>query len=718
MDSNSGITLNLSTESRPKPDSKNFNRFQNVPAKREKWQKTSGKSPPKNSMKRLTTDLKTKNNSNQSMLPPAKKLKTKNSSEQPSVSNNFKHDTTQGVVSSLFKNNPEIPVIKKNNVKQHKEGLFSDSSFQNLSLHPFMISNLEERLKLTQVTHVQKEAIPAIISGQDVLIKSQTGTGKTLAYAVPIVQSLQAMQPPVARSHGVYALVLVPTRELALQSFETFRKLVYPFQWIVPGSIMGGEKKKAEKARIRKGINILIATPGRMVDHVQNTRSLDLSGLKWFVLDEADRLLDIGFEKDVAMIMNAVNEQSKSRQNILLSATLTEGVERLAGISLHDPLHIDIAKDQESVALVQNDASKEMSKEADKYYSTPNQLKQYFLMVPSKLRLVTLTAFLLWRCKVSQKSKVVVFLSSRDSVEFHHALLDCILNKREEKTEIDEVNEILGETREEEDDDDKITFYKLHGNMSQEERTSIYQEFCLVQSGVLLCTDVAARGLDLPQVNWIVQYNTPETPEVYIHRVGRTARIGKEGQSILFLTPAEAGYVEILSKQKISLKEMAVKDILNTLLSYDFSSKQRKRVHHTWEEAASSLQLHMENYVLKKNDNQQLAKTAYQSFIRAYATYPSYLKHIFHVKNLHLGHVAKSFGLRVTPTTIGSNIQKQRHKQATELKKKKPSNYMKMNIRQMLVSEHASGITDLSSVVAEKRGKMTKRRKMRKKKIP
>ncbi|XP_033099162.1 probable ATP-dependent RNA helicase DDX31 isoform X2 [Anneissia japonica] len=697
-----GITLNLSTEYKTKKTNSSCTgkKRQKIPLKSPpgksakaipawKHHKTSEKLSPDSSTKAFAnvkgqkTSEKLATGRSEKIVPivekrkvSVKKFKGKNEIWNSPVSKiqDSKHDTSsyKGVVSSLFKNNPKIPVIERNTVQQHNEGLFSDSNFKNLNLHPFMISNLEERLKLSQVTQVQNESIPAILSGQDVLIKSQTGTGKTLAYAVPIVQSLQAMQPPVARSHGVHALVLVPTRELALQSFETFRKLVYPFQWIVPGSIMGGEKKKAEKARIRKGINILIATPGRMVDHVQNTRSLDLSGLKWFVLDEADRLLDMGFEKDIATITNSVNEQSSSRQNVLLSATLTEGVERLAGISLHDPLYINIAKDQEKVGS--GPASfKEPTKGTDKYYTTPNQLKQHFLVVPSKLRLVTLATFLLWRCKISEKSKVVVFLSSRDAVEFHSVLLSRILNKEED--EDDKVHELLRGTREEQDDDQKINFYKLHGNMTQEERTSIYQEFCLVQSGVLLCTDVAARGLDLPKVKWIVQYNTPETPEVYIHRVGRTARIGKEGQSILFLTPAEVDYVGILSQQKISLKEMAVNDVLNTLLTYDLFNSNRKRAHHTWEEAASALQLHMENFVLKKHDNQQLAKTACQSFIRAYATYPSHLKHIFHVKNLHLGHVAKSFGLRVTPTSIGSNIQKLRHKQAIELKRKNVERY-------------------------------------------
>jgi ATP-dependent RNA helicase DDX31/DBP7 len=150
-------------------------------------------------------------------------------------------------------------------------------------------SNLENTFGITTMTESQRLAIPHLLARRDVLLRSPTGTGKTLAYAVPIVEYLSSLEPKVQRSTGPLALIIVPTRELALQCFQVFQQLLKPFVYIVPGCITGGEKRKAEKARLRKGINVLIGTPGRLADHVVHTKSLCLRKLHWLVLDEADR---------------------------------------------------------------------------------------------------------------------------------------------------------------------------------------------------------------------------------------------------------------------------------------------------------------------------------------------------------------------------------------------------------------------------------------------
>ena len=150
------------------------------------------------------------------------------------------------------------------------------------------------------MTEAQYSSIPLLLKRKDVLVKSQTGSGKTLAYAIPIVQTLQQISPKIDRTSGILALVIVPTRELVLQTYTWFVKILKPFTWVVASYLMGGEKKKSEKARIRKGVNILVSTPGRLLDHLSSTKNLNLGRLQWLVLDEADRLLDLGYEKDVA----------------------------------------------------------------------------------------------------------------------------------------------------------------------------------------------------------------------------------------------------------------------------------------------------------------------------------------------------------------------------------------------------------------------------------
>ena len=176
-------------------------------------------------------------------------------------------------------------------------------------------------------------------SNSDVLIKiAPPALGKTLAYALPLIQRLEQIRPKVSRTDGPYAVVLLPTRELAIQSYEVIETLCRTFVWIVPGLIVGGEKRKAEKSRIRKGINIVIATPGRLLDHLNTTKSLSLKNLLVLIFDEADRLLDMGFEQTVSQILSNVKEQcNRNIQTGLLSATLSPKVENLASISLQDP---------------------------------------------------------------------------------------------------------------------------------------------------------------------------------------------------------------------------------------------------------------------------------------------------------------------------------------------------------------------------------------------
>ncbi|XP_053060426.1 probable ATP-dependent RNA helicase DDX31 isoform X5 [Acinonyx jubatus] len=401
--------------------------------------------------------------------------------------------------SSLFKNNPEIPELHRPVVKQVQEQVFTSDAFHKLDLHPHLISTINTVLNMTSMTSVQKQSIPVLLEGRDALVRSQTGSGKTLAYCIPVVQSLQAMKSKIQRSDGPYALVLVPTRELALQSFNTVQKLLKPFTWIVPGVLMGGERKKSEKARLRKGINILISTPGRLVDHIKSTKNIHFSRIRWLILDEADRILDLGFEKDITVILNAVNAECQQRQNVLLSATLTEGVTRLADISLLDPVQISVLDQHHGQSDPEQGTLPEVSPlppddELDSF-AIPGSLDQHVTLVPSKLKLVSLAAFILQKCKFEKDQKMIIFFLSCELVEFYYHLFLRTLPACSG----------VPASRQPPSASTRFKFLRLHGNMEQEERTAVFEEFSHSKTGILLCTDVAARGLDLPQVTWIVQ---------------------------------------------------------------------------------------------------------------------------------------------------------------------------------------------------------------------
>ena len=451
----------------------------------------------------------------------------------PSTGNSAEPELKKDFISSLFNHNPDIPTLElAGNVDPVQEAVFTAKTFSDVSIHPHLVKNLGD-LEIQNLTLVQSKSIPIILAGKDVLVKSQTGSGKTFAYAIPILQKLQEIRPKISRKDGTYALIIVPTRELAIQSFEWLQKICRTFNWIIPGVILGGENKKSEKARVRKGINILISTPGRLIDHIEHTKCLSLEKIRWLVLDEADRMLELGYERDVQKIIAALNEKQepdnpnmvvlnqghnsgKNRQTILLSATLTQGIEQLSEVSMKHPVFIDAATEESDI----NNSS-------ERSLTTPENLKQNFIIVPAKLRLVVLATFVLWKCRFSaQPRKVLIFMPTQDSVDYHSELLGRCINNANSKREINEISDqedeltseakqFLGNNKLKDkssndasvSDLKQIRMFKLHGSMSQKDRMDVFNKFRGADSdgSVLLCTDVAARGLDLPQVDWIVQ---------------------------------------------------------------------------------------------------------------------------------------------------------------------------------------------------------------------
>ena len=696
------------------------------------------------------------------------KSKTDNNSNVGDNKNtNFSHKPV-GKISSLFGHNPDIPNIGQRLVKPINEPIFTGTTFTDLKIHPFMISNLEQNMHITKMTIVQQKAIPQIFSGKDILVRSQTGSGKTLAYALPIVECLHKIRPKLSRNSGLKALIVVPTRELALQTYECFLKLIKPFTWIVPGYLAGGEKRKAEKARLRKGCNILVGTPGRLLDHIKRTTALKLSDVKYFVLDEADRMFDMGYEKDISGIVSALkvslpsqntgydamkmlrqnikkvftdedlehlensgdleesrNDKQKDnlsvesnkdidvesedddivdntkrkqvyhsssdddsdqcepyvkskksdrqkacsdfvekkefdtlkdktqlkeddnhngdesrRQTILLSATLTQAVEKLAGLAMDHPVFIDAAK--ENLETTGGDAN-----ELNEDLVVPQSVNQSYIVTPPKLRMVTLSAYIAGKCQSHGQHKILIFMATQDMVDYHTEILSSVLTKP-----IDE------------DDDDSdplvdVEFFKLHGSMTQKERTEVFKTFRQAKSGVLLCTDVAARGLDLPKVDCVIQYTGPTSARDYVHRIGRTARAGSSGSATIFLTPPEIEFVRMLESRRIRIRQEIMDDILNNLLT---PLSKHSSVHN----AAIGLQNEFETMVLEDTKLRERACKAYTSWIRFYSSYPRDMREIFDRRTVHLGHYAKSFALRETPQRIGGIGKKLHEKDSSK----------------------------------------------------
>jgi ATP-dependent RNA helicase DDX31/DBP7 len=331
---------------------------------------------------------------------------------------------------------------------------------------------------------------------------------------------------------------------------------------------------------LRKGITLLVATPGRLLDHLKTTEAFQISCLEWIILDEADHLLELGFEDSIIEILKTIRGKRKeglaNPRVILCSATIQRNVKQLAELTMDkDPLFIQVSK-KESKSI--------KSKEQLQEISVPAQLVQSFATVPPKLRLVSLIGLLKHITSSEAESHIIIFVSCRDSVDFHYDLL-CSTSSIE-KYNGDMIPNFSSGLVSSYIPGSKI--YKLHGNMQQADRIKSFEGFTKSsESNILLCTDVAARGLDLPNITDIIQYDPPADIKDYIHRIGRSGRMGRSGKSFLFLLPSEQEYNQILSSHGLSLLEHNILPFLHAL------DKDKN-----YETAANNLQSKLENFIL------------------------------------------------------------------------------------------------------------------------
>ncbi|KAI1262326.1 P-loop containing nucleoside triphosphate hydrolase protein [Xylariaceae sp. FL1019] len=441
--------------------------------------------------------------------------------------------------------------------------------FAELNLSPKTLQAINEDMKFETMTTIQRRAIPPLLAGRDVLGAAKTGSGKTLAFLIPAIEMLSALRFKPRNGTGV--IVVSPTRELALQIFQVATELMKHHSQTY-GIVIGGANRRAEADKLAKGVNCLIATPGRLLDHLQNTPGFVFKNLRTLVIDEADRILEVGFEDEMKQIIKIL--PNENRQTALFSATQTTKVEDLARISLRPgPLYINVDEQKE--------------------FSTVEGLEQGYLICEADMRFLVLFSFL----KKNLKKKIIVFLNSCNSVKYYAELLNYI----------------------------DLPCLDLHGKMKQQKRTNTFFEFVNAEKAILICTDVAARGLDIPSVDYIVQLDPPDDPREYIHRVGRTARgSGSKGRSLLFLQPSEVGFLSHLKAARVPVVE------------YDFPAKKILNVTSQLEKLVAG------NFYLN-----QSAKEGYRAYLHAYASHS--LRTVFDINKLDLAKVAKSFGFATPP---------------------------------------------------------------------
>ncbi|XP_054934779.1 probable ATP-dependent RNA helicase DDX10 isoform X2 [Physeter macrocephalus] len=453
--------------------------------------------------------------------------------------------------------------------------------FSDFPLSKKTLKGLQEA-QYRLVTEIQKQTIGLALQGKDVLGAAKTGSGKTLAFLVPVLEGLYRLQ--WTSTDGLGVLIISPTRELAYQTFEVLRKVGKNHDFSA-GLIIGGKDLKHEAERINN-INILVCTPGRLLQHMDETICFHATNLQMLVLDEADRILDMGF----ADTMNAIIENlPKKRQTLLFSATQTKSVKDLARLSLKNPEYVWVHEKAK--------------------YSTPATLEQNYIVCELQQKISVLYSFL----RSHLKKKSIVFFSSCKEVQYLYRVF-CRLRPG-------------------------ISVLALHGRQQQMRRMEVYNEFVRKRDAVLFATDLAARGLDFPAVNWVLQFDCPEDANTYIHRAGRTARYKEDGKALLILLPSEEkGMVHQLLQKKVPVKEIKINP-----------------------EKLIDIQKKLESFLAQDQDLKERAQRCFVSYIRS--VYLMKDKEIFDVSKLPIPEYAVSLGLAVAPRVrFLQRMQKQPNK--------------------------------------------------------
>ncbi|KAK4489297.1 hypothetical protein RD792_005101 [Penstemon davidsonii] len=454
-------------------------------------------------------------------------------------------------------------------------------------LNPKLSDSVLEALTISGFefcTPVQAATIPLLCSYKDVAVDAATGSGKTLAFVVPLVEILRRAPPP--KINQVMGIIISPTRELASQIFKVAEPFISTLSNVRPMLLVGGVEVKDDLRKIEEeGANLLIGTPGRLNDIIERLDMLDCRNLEILILDEADRLLDMGFQKQLSSIISRL---PKLRRTGLFSATQTEAVEELSKAGLRNPVRVEVraeVKGSKDSTSTQQIASSR----------TPSGLHIEYLQCEADKKPLQLIDLL----TKNKARKIIIYFMTCACVDYWGAVLPRL-------------SALKG-----------FSLIPLHGKMKQSAREKALSSFTSLSSGILLCTDVAARGLDIPGVDCIIQYDPPQDPNVFVHRVGRTARMGRQGSAIVFLLPKEEAYVEFLRIRRIPLEERKCSD------------------------EAPDIIPEIRAAAIKDRDIMEKGLRAFVSYIRAYKEH--HCSFIFRWKELELGKLGMGCGLLQLP---------------------------------------------------------------------
>ncbi|KAF2368139.1 Helicase C-terminal [Trinorchestia longiramus] len=464
-------------------------------------------------------------------------------------------------------------------------------TFESLRAHvsPKTMEGIES-FGFSTLTDVQKESIPLLLARIDVWGTARAGSGKTLAFLIPAVELIKECE-------GLSCVVLSPTRELIMQTSSVLEKLALP-HGLQQTTFIGGTKINAERQAWRSGVNILLATPGRLVDHIKHTGDFLLSSVKVLIVDEADRMMDNRFEEDMKIIMRHIKGKRKTPfVTMLFSATKSDRLERLSSAILREN-HKVVNLTKPSVQKLGSSSGStkstaESADDADK--KSGEKLTHTYLECCTFQRFLVLYKIL----SENKDKKMMVFINTCDGVNFYKKLLGC-----------------LG-----------LSVMGIQGRQGQQIRYKNYQEFAAAESGALLCTDVAARGWDIPAVDLIVQFDPPQSIQEYIHRVGRAARrLGETGEAVLFVRKEELPILAELQKEGIAVSKFEGVDMFN--IDYD-------------------VQTRVEGIVAGDEALQTMGVRTFRNFLTSYVVLKP--EHVYDRYTIDLKELAKSFGLKHPP---------------------------------------------------------------------
>ncbi|XP_014672423.1 PREDICTED: ATP-dependent RNA helicase DDX55-like [Priapulus caudatus] len=440
--------------------------------------------------------------------------------------------------------------------------------------------NAIQALGFKRATPVQAACIPQFMRNKDVAVEAITGSGKTLAFVIPILEILLKREDKLKKKE-VGAIIVTPTRELAQQIDDVlshFLKFTKELTHIV--FVGGGSTEQDITQFAEHGANIITATPGRLEDMFRRKQdgfnlAAHVKSLEVLILDEADRLLGMGFEDSINALLGYLPKQ---RRTGLFSATQTKEVAALIRAGLRNPVLVIVKERKESSESVQ---------------TTPTTLVNYYMICDADRKFNTLVAFL----RQHTHLKHMIFFSTCACVDYFSRALEVLLKNS--------------------------TVLSIHGKMKSK-RNKIFSKFRTVESGVLVCTDVMARGVDIPQVHWVIQYDPPTTPSAFVHRCGRTARIGHAGNALVFLQPTEDAFVDFIAiNQKVPLQEMAPLDSPVDVLPK------------------------LQNLAKKDRAIFEKGMKAFVSYVQSYAKHEC--NFIFRFKDLDFGKLATGFALLRMP---------------------------------------------------------------------